>query len=240
MRRWAFILSIVLSCSPGLAFAQSRGAGGRGAVQRLSAQEVQRLAEDAIASALPPGLELDEVRWNTPIELPRGRVEANAYVEGAEPTQGRLRARVELVVDGEPLRTIRPSCLVSDQRAVVVASRRLQVGEVVEADDVELRPAPPSPSVRSPLRDPDQAIGMVVTRAIEAGEVVEQSSVEQAPAVRRRQPVRIVVRSHGVEITAPGEPLEDGAIGEVIQVVCLASRRALEARVTGPGEVEVW
>jgi flagella basal body P-ring formation protein FlgA len=57
--------------------------------------------------------------------------------------------------------------------------------------------------------------------------------------VRSGDEVRLTVREGGVEATVTAVAEQSAGIGRIIRVVNASSRRALRARVTAPGEVEV-
>jgi flagellar basal body P-ring formation protein FlgA len=234
MRLRAYIIVIVM-LAPLLVQAQGRG----GATRRLTPAQIQRLATTALAEVMPSGVELQEVQWNQQLSVPRGQLEAVAYLESDEPVRDRLRARIELFVNEESFRTIRVRLIVRDRRQVVVATRGLRPGDVIDESDVTLREPPAGVYIRQPLRELDDAVGNVLAQTVSSGGVLEESQVRPPAAVRRRERVRIIARSSGIEVIAQGEPLEDGAIGEVVRVVCLMSRRTLQARVLGEGVVEV-
>jgi len=208
-------------------------------VQEVSAVRLQQLCREAVEEVLPEGLELSEVRWSQTVRLPRGEVAATAHLESDEPVRGRLRTRLELLVDGEAVRVLRVQLQVRDRRLVVVATRQLRPGDVIRADDIELRELPPGVYVRRPAREAEGVVGQVATRLTDAGEVLEMGSVRPPALVLRRQRIRIIARAGGVVVVAQGEALEEGAHGATIRVRRLTGRRTLEARVTGPGEVEV-
>lgn len=224
---------LIVSLWPAVAYGQ------HDATRELSPAQVRRLAENALAGVMPAGVELQEIQWNQPVRVPRGQPRAEAFLEGDEPVNGRLRARIEVLVGEESIRTIRIRLVVRDRRQVVVATRQLRPGDALGPDDLALREPPPGVYLRQPLRSIDDAVGTVVNQLTEAGEVIERSAVRPPAAVRRRERVRILSRVGGVEVIAPGEPLRDGSIGQIIQVLCLTSRRTIDARVVGPNEVEV-
>lgn len=60
-----------------------------------------------------------------------------------------------------------------------------------------------------------------------------------APVVRAGERVTIVVKTAGISGSAPGEALQAGAVGQLIRVQNVDSRRVISARVTGPGAVAV-
>ncbi len=236
--RAATIALLLLVTCPAVLWAQQGRRGRTGTPGReVPAQQVRRISQNALAEVMPQGLELREVLWNQPVRLPRGDVDARGYLEGEEPVNDRLRARIELFVGDESVRTIRVRLLVRDRRDVVVVTRRLRPGDTVDASDLALRPLPPGVRVRRPLRSIADAVGQEITRIVDSGEVLQSGSLRAPTAVRRRERVRIIARIGGIEVVAQGEPLQDGAIGEVIRVMCLSTRRTIDARVSRVGEV---
>ena len=207
--------------------------------QELSAARVRQLASQALTEVLPQGVELLAVTWSQSIRVPRGELTLEAQLSSEEPRRGRLRARLELLVDQVTQRVIPLALRVRDRRPVAVVTRRLQPGETIDPGAVELRESPGDLAVDQPVRDLDQVMGQVASRPLTPGEVLQRRSVRAPLAVRRRQRVRLVARVGGVEVVALGEPLQDGAVGEVVPVTCLASRRLLRGRVVAPGLVEV-
>jgi flagella basal body P-ring formation protein FlgA len=57
--------------------------------------------------------------------------------------------------------------------------------------------------------------------------------------VHLRQRVMMVVRMGGLSVTATGEAQQEGRMGQMIMVQNVESKKTVNARVTGPGTVEV-
>jgi flagella basal body P-ring formation protein FlgA len=197
------------------------------------------LARQAIEDVLPQGVEVVRLNWHQRLRIPRGEVAVVAHLVSEEPRRGRLRVRLEVLVDDVPQRVVPLALRVRDRRPVVVATRSLRRGETIGPRDVELREPPPESVVDQPLRALESVIGSVASRGADAGEVIQRRAIRPPLAVRRRQPVRLVARAGGVEVVALGEPLQDGAVGDLVRVTCLASRRVLLGRVVASGLVEV-
>jgi len=239
--RAPIIIVLLLLGPPSIALAQEepQGEEANAPTRELSPSRVREMVREALTEALPDGMELLDVHWSRRVRLPRGRVAVRAHIQGDEPVNGRLRAGVELLVNGVPARSLRVRVAVRDGRPVVVARRQLRPGQLVRSTDVELHEAPAGPGPRQPLRDLDEVVGREVMRLIQVGDTLEQPSVRRPPAVSRGERVRVVSHVGGIRISTQGEPMEDGALGETIRVVCSASRRTIRGRVAGPGVVEV-
>jgi flagella basal body P-ring formation protein FlgA len=57
--------------------------------------------------------------------------------------------------------------------------------------------------------------------------------------IRPRQRVTVVARAGALCITAAGEALQEGRLGQTVQVQNVDSKKILTARVTGPTTVEI-
>jgi hypothetical protein len=57
--------------------------------------------------------------------------------------------------------------------------------------------------------------------------------------VRARQRVAILARTGSLSVSAAGEAMQDGRLGQMIQVQNVDSKKNLVARVTGPAQVEI-
>ncbi len=73
--------------------------------------------------------------------------------------------------------------------------------------------------------------GMVATRTLLPGRVIPSSSVRLPYAVERGKEVRLVYSAGGLTITAPGMPLQNAAVGDLIRV------RNIESGITVTGTV---
>jgi len=84
----------------------------------------------------------------------------------------------------------------------------------------------------------DLSIGWSKVR-IAAGSLLTSSKVAPRPAVMIGEEISLVLRSGAIELRTTGRALEDGRIGERVRVRNLESGVRLNARVTGPKEVEL-
>ena len=79
--------------------------------------------------------------------------------------------------------------------------------------------------------------GMAARRDLPRGSIVRAADVAPPPAVRRGEPVRIMLDMAGMLITAQGRALADAAEGEPVRVYSTSTNATLTARVTAPGAV---
>jgi flagella basal body P-ring formation protein FlgA len=117
------------------------------------------------------------------------------------------------------------------------ARRDLERGTLLAAGDVEVVRGDIGRAVLRPC--PTDVVGSRLLRALAAGEVVSPVAVSVTPLVRSGDAVVTRVRVPGVEVSGKAVASQSGELGDVIRVVNPESGRALRARVTGRGEVEV-
>lgn len=117
------------------------------------------------------------------------------------------------------------------------ARRDLERGTLLAAGDFELVRGDIGRAVLRPC--PTDLVGSRLLRGLAEGEVVSPAAVMVSPLVRSGDAVVTRVRVPGVEVSGRAVASQSGALGDVIRVVNTESGRALRARVTGRGEVEV-
>ncbi len=122
---------------------------------------------------------------------------------------------------------------------VVVSARPLSRGNVLAAGDVELTEMEVTSLAGGYLSAPEQAFGKALRRNVQIGAVLGPGLLELPKLIQRGERVQIIARTGGMEVRMEGEALEDGAKGEVIRVRNRSSKRGVEARVAGPGTVEI-
>jgi flagella basal body P-ring formation protein FlgA len=81
-------------------------------------------------------------------------------------------------------------------------------------------------------------LGLTARRAIAAGEPLTQAVLLVPPLVRAGDAVELTVIAGAVRVSARATASASGHEGDVIRVVPQGGR-ALKARITGPGAVEV-
>ncbi len=83
------------------------------------------------------------------------------------------------------------------------------------------------------------AIGMQLKQQIAPGQPIGQAELMRPALVQKSATVLMLLDSPGIALTAQGQAMEPGAIGERIRVLNPVSRAVVEAEVVGPGRVRV-
>lgn len=127
---------------------------------------------------------------------------------------------------------------------------------VADADDVHITAVPNTPTVRPGRTQMNVTIKVngrqmltlpIILNAVDVAQAKEKPGsgshshtfAVDATLVRTLQPVTLVFRSGGLTMTAAGEALQDGKVGQAVRVRNSRSKQTLRGTVTGPGEVEL-
>jgi flagellar basal body P-ring formation protein FlgA len=119
------------------------------------------------------------------------------------------------------------------------ARRALAHRAVLEPADLERVTADVGRMPLEALPDERLLTGARVARPIAEGKPVLASMVTSTQLVKSGDEVQTVVRIGALEARGSAVAAQSGVLGDEIRVVNVESKRALKARVTGEGEVEV-
>ncbi len=123
--------------------------------------------------------------------------------------------------------------------AALMTSRKINRGEVIKAEDLQVVEKDPSRYPKTLIRDKSQVIGKETVVYLPKGTVLLDWMVRDIPLVRKGSKVEIRANLGDIFIRAQGETLQDGYLGKKIKVRNVDSRREIEARVVSSEEVEV-
>lgn len=127
---------------------------------------------------------------------------------------------------------------------VVLAARTIERGHVITASDlyVDRQDVTELQEYCSKIED---LVGMSARRTVRALLPLRISDVETKVrndtqvVIKRKEQVKMTARLGNLTVTAMGEALQEGRVGETIRLRNLESNANLQGRVTGPGEAEI-
>lgn len=70
-----------------------------------------------------------------------------------------------------------------------------------------------------------------MTSPVGEGQVIYAHAVEPIPVIQKGQVITLTYEGRTLKLTVPAESLEDGGIGQVIQVRNMQSKKVVAARV---------
>jgi len=186
-----------------------------------------------------PDFDLDLPGFAPPLvpiaALPEVALEATHY----DASTRRFAATLVVAAEGMAMQRLRIAGRVAPTVPVVLAARRMAVGEVVRATDIEerrLRAERVRPGMAQRAED---VVGRQLRRPIGTDMPFATVDLVAPVVVAKNQLVLMLLEAPGLALTAQGRALEAAAVGDVVQVMNLASRQVVEAEAIGPGRVRV-
>lgn len=174
-------------------------------------------AQDAV---VPAGI------VNLTVELPYGiryNTPTNATVVIA--VDGRTAAKVNLLFD------------VKYYQQVVVASRAIGAHEPLIADSLRYERVDVGRLAVGYMTDIQKIVGMAPRRPVAPGTVMNKSLLEKPIILRQGNVITIVARIGNIEVSAPGQALQNGVEGQLIKVQNMNSRKTIVAKVLNDSTV---
>lgn len=209
------------------------------------AQRTTERAQAAIAAYLHQRAPENDGGWLVEMKLSDDQVRTLSASKneltasgGEAPWAGRQEFTVTLPTDaGEQSAVVLAK--VSPAPMVVIATRALVPGEMVQDTDVKLAQLKPG-RIDSPVYRLQEAIGKETKRAIAAGQALDEDDLRSPLIVRRGDAVTVYARSAGIQVRTDGRATEDGSHGDLIVVQSMITPDKFRARVSGIREVEVF
>lgn len=150
-----------------------------------------------------------------------------------DPRSGRFSARI--LAAGQPILNVAGQAEAMVQVALI--NRPLSRGDAVQPGDVTLERRRRRDMPLGAAANPEHLAGLVAQRALAPGQVLRNADLYKPEQVEQNQIVQIAYDVPGISLNLRGKALASGAVGTVIQVQNLQSKRTFEAVVTGPGKV---
>ncbi|NKE47474.1 flagellar basal body P-ring formation protein FlgA [Roseomonas frigidaquae] len=170
-----------------------------------------------------------------PAAFPQIMVEQVSYDAQTQ----RFTAGLAVTADGMATQRIRLAGRAVATLPVVLAVRRLGVGDVVRPQDVRLARIPANRLRAGAAERLDQAVGQALRRPTSPGQPLMVASLSEPLVIERGSTVTMQYEIPGLSVTALGRAMEGAARDAVLAVMNLNSRIVVEARAIGPGRVRV-
>ena len=209
----------------------------------VSGAELHMIALNALENALAESGEYrrHEIIFNqypTDIKLPEGTIDVRAELPTSINYVSLTPVRAIIFVNGRPYRTMSFTATVKVYDTVLVANHDLRIEVPVTESDFHLA------EVRIDgrneyVKEASEVNGLVPHRFVRAGSPVSLSYFQQPVAVNPSQRVTIIVKYHGIRVTASGIVMTRGRIGSIVKVKNETSEKILSAKVIDSNTVEV-
>ena len=206
----------------------------------LPREEIEALLrEDLVRLGMDPDAELELPGFAPPSVplgvLPQAMLESSSYDAGTR----RFATTLGVAADGMASWRGRLTGRALATVPVVVATRRLAVGDIVgpaDLHEVRLRAERVRPGT---AQRAEEVAGRQLRRPIAANLPYVLVDLVAPTVIAKNQMVLMVLDGPGLAMTAQGRALDAAARGERVPVMNLVSRSVVEAEAIGPGRVRV-
>ena len=120
-----------------------------------------------------------------------------------------------------------------------VLRRAIGKGEQIAPADVEVINLRADKATSGLVSLSRELIGMTPKRYLRPGQPVRTADITLPTVISKGESVIISYSAPGINLTAQGRALENGALGHAIRVVNTQTNRTIEATISGPGRVHV-
>ena len=214
--------------------------------QIILRREAVMLDEEQLAAMLSPHIQssisADRVKLSfdeTSLSL-AGRHLDDVSVKkvDVDPFGESFTAHLNATIDGEEKSV---SILGTIKRLVhlPVLRNKLKNGEVIRMSHLDFLEVAADDIPNSVVVDPYDVVGKTPRRWVDARTAIREADLEAPKAVTRGMPVIIELEGANLALTAQGRVLQDGALGEVVSVMNLSSKRTIEGIVVGENRIKV-
>lgn len=207
---------------------------------RLGARQIADMLQQHLQHEVGDAdLEILFDRQHPSIEIADG-VEGRPRVNGVyrDSRSGRFEALLE-VPGHHGVRQVAITGQAIAMLNVPVLAVRLGRGELIRADHLSYRRTRADRLTPDIITDPAALIGLVVRRSMGADRPISAAMVRAAIVIPRGALVVMTLERPGITLSAQGQAVESGAVGDVIRVMNTSSELVVQGIVTAPGHVKI-
>ncbi|MCB9988737.1 MAG: flagellar basal body P-ring formation protein FlgA [Rhodospirillales bacterium] len=168
---------------------------------------------------MPVSLEIADLRY----DAQKGRFEARLAAPSREHPES------EMTVTGQIERMV----------SVPVLKNVMRQDDIIGQADITWLDVREKDLQHDVLLNEDDLLGMTPRRMALSGQPLRAGELIHPEVVERGAKITLVYKEGPLNLTARGKAMQNGAVGDLIRVVNLASNRTVEGFVSGPQEVTI-
>ena len=155
------------------------------------------------------------------------------------PRNGRFDVTFEIGSDNNsPSVKLRFTGVAIEMVAAAVLTRNVERAEVLKASDVVIERRPKA-EIGGDAATRSGAVGMQMRRPLRAGQPLRVVDLVKPDLVQRDSNVTLIYQTAGIYLTIRGKALDNGAEGDMVNVLNLQSNRTIAGVVIGQNQVKV-
>lgn len=148
-------------------------------------------------------------------------------------------ANILFVAEGQVISAIPATGRYEEMVSVPMLKREVRSTDTITAEDIEVYDVPLSRTRTDTVLDVNALVGKSPLRNISSGRAIREHEIASPSLVKKNGIVQMRYRATGMEITATGQSLDDGAKGDVINVRNVVSRKMVRAIVVDSTTVDI-
>ncbi|MEA2083139.1 MAG: flagellar basal body P-ring formation chaperone FlgA [Thermodesulfobacteriota bacterium] len=238
-----FVFSLIILTPPLFFFFVQTGQASDREVILLTQEELKPIFSEIITeNALWPEENLVVSGFSArpaTMTVPTGAIEYRLINRTHSNYLGRKAITVVLMINGKEYGQVRMSGDLQLYGEVLCTNRRIKRHTVLAENDIRVIRRNISMLGPDFIKSTEMAVGLRLKSSLRAGAVLFSHQLEAPPLVKRGDLVTIQAKSENIRVTVPGEIRNPGAMGELVRVKNLMSRKEVFAKVLDSGTVEV-
>jgi flagellar basal body P-ring formation protein FlgA len=171
------------------------------------------------------------------IELPPGNAELRLSSAAPLMSYKSIHAPIEIVLAGKTLRCFWITAAVAVNAEILVAAKRISLGKIVQAGDVEIKAVAIADLRGAYARSFEDVVGKAAGRIYSPGDPVRCESFTVPSLVKSGEIIQLRLEREGIALTSQARAIEDGSLGQVIRVRNVEFSSIVKAQVTGRSQV---
>jgi flagellar basal body P-ring formation protein FlgA len=209
---------------------------------QVPTQEVTELVTRYLMERLPwpkQQVQIANLSLRGDLQVPQGQLTYEILPRSHHLSPGPVSLTVVVRVDGKPVRRLLAAGTLNVSTNVVVAAMPLSRDQIITRAEVRLEERTLAQVPEGALTDLQAVVGKRPRRSISPGTPLHARLLEAPPVIQKGSMVTILAKTPTLSIVMQGQAKEDGAVGEQIRVVNLASRKEIYGRVIDENTVHV-
>ena len=187
----------------------------------------------------PEEVRIRDVRAKGDVIVPAGDVHLEVEPPRRADLLGRVSLPVRISVDGRLVQRVWVAGEVLVRTRVWVLDRPVRRGHVLAAADLRQVEVDLGSVPAGIVREVREVVGKRARRSIRGRVPIRRDWLERVPLVRRGDVVTLKAESGAVLVTTVGVVRTDGALGDLVEVVNLSSKKPVYGRVVDRRTVKV-
>jgi len=211
-------------------------------LQIISSDDVSKAVKEFIFENMPWDREdviVETPRRGSDIAVKYGDISIEIAPRSRNQYIGSVRYTAIISVGGVVQKSVDLSLKISVFKKVLVASRRIKRGEMLNPGNLIMVRRQLSANAKDAIDNPAEAVGMIAARNISVQGVIKQKYLTLPLIVKNREVVKLIFQTGGLNVQTMAVARENGSLGDYVRVQNVDSKKIIYGRVVGVRQVSV-